>query len=73
MIRTQYPPLTSDERDQMERDARKYQGAYTGTEGTLAAHVIRLLAELQRVERETPSPITGQPAPGHSVAGAGPV
>jgi hypothetical protein len=35
---------------QCEWDARKFSGAYTGTSGTLAAHVMRLLAELSRVK-----------------------
>jgi hypothetical protein len=35
---------------QCEMDARQFQGAYTGTSGTLAAHVMRLLAELSRVK-----------------------
>ena len=35
-----------------ECDARKFSGAYTGTSGTLAAHVLRLLAELSRVKGE---------------------
>jgi hypothetical protein len=35
---------------QCEWDARKFSGAYTGTAGTLAAHVMRLLAELSRVK-----------------------
>ena len=34
----------------MECRARAYSGAYTGTSGTLAAHVMRLLAELSRVK-----------------------
>lgn len=51
MIRTAYPPPTREEREQWERDARRFQGAYTGTTGTLAAHVIRLLAELDRRDR----------------------
>ena len=33
----------------MEHRARKFQGAYTGTSGTLAADVIRLLAERARL------------------------
>jgi hypothetical protein len=37
---------------QCEMDARQFQGAYTGTSGTLAAHVMRLLAELSRVKGE---------------------
>jgi hypothetical protein len=71
MIRTAYPPLTPDERDQMERDARQYQGAWTGTNGTLAAHVIRLIAELQRVEAgvgDASSATPGQAVPGHPEA-----
>jgi hypothetical protein len=31
-------------------DARQFSGAYTGTAGTLAAHVLRLLFELSRVK-----------------------
>lgn len=34
---------------QCEHDARRFQGAYTGTSGTLAAHVLRLLKERQRL------------------------
>jgi hypothetical protein len=30
--------------------ARKFSGAFTGTSGTLAADVLRLLAELSRVK-----------------------
>jgi hypothetical protein len=37
---------------QCEFDARRFSGAYTGTSGTLAAHVIRLLAELSRTRGE---------------------
>jgi len=43
-------PLTDAYLAQCEWDARKFQGAYTGTSGTLAAHVMRLLAELSRVK-----------------------
>jgi hypothetical protein len=35
---------------QCEFDARRFSGAYTGTSGTLAAHVMRLLAELSRTK-----------------------
>ena len=45
-------PLTAAYLQQAEFDARRFQGAYTGTSGTLAAHVIRLLAELSRVKGE---------------------
>jgi hypothetical protein len=37
---------------QAEFDARRFSGAYTGTSGTLAAHVMRLLAELSRTKGE---------------------
>jgi len=33
----------------MEHRARRFQGAWTGTSGTLAADVMRLLAERQRL------------------------
>ena len=35
-----------------EMRARQFSGAYTGTSGTLAADVLRLLAELSRVKGE---------------------
>lgn len=43
------PALTDDDLVRMEHRARKFQGAYTGTSGTLAADVIRLLAERARL------------------------
>jgi hypothetical protein len=43
-------PLSDAYLQQCEWDARKFSGAYTGTSGTLAAHVIRLLAELSRTK-----------------------
>lgn len=33
-----------------ELRARKFSGAYTGTSGTLAAHVMHLLAEVRRLK-----------------------
>jgi len=39
------PALTEDDLVRMEHRARKFQGAWTGTSGTLAADVMRLLAE----------------------------
>jgi hypothetical protein len=36
----------------MEHRARRFAGAYTGTSGTLAADVIRLLKERQRLLAE---------------------
>jgi hypothetical protein len=35
-----------------ELRARKFSGAYTGTSGTLAADVLRLLAEVGRLKGE---------------------
>ena len=45
-------PLTSDDLARMEHRARRFQGAWTGTAGTLAADVMRLLAERERLLRE---------------------
>jgi hypothetical protein len=42
--------LTDAYLQQCEFDARRFSGAYTGTAGTLAAHVMRLLAELSRTK-----------------------
>jgi hypothetical protein len=42
--------LTDAYLQQAEFDARRFSGAYTGTSGTLAAHVLRLLAELSRTK-----------------------
>lgn len=44
-------PLTSDDLVQMERRARRFSGAYTGTSGTLASDVLRLLRERERLLR----------------------
>jgi hypothetical protein len=38
--------------EQCEHDARRFSGAYTGTSGTLAAHVMRLLADRERLAEE---------------------
>ena len=46
------PPLTEDDLVHMEHRARRFSGAYTGTSGTLAADVIRLLYERQRLLAE---------------------
>jgi hypothetical protein len=45
-------PLTTDDLITMERAARKFQGAWTGTSGTLAGYVILLLGELRRLKGE---------------------
>jgi len=44
--------LTSDDLAQMEHRARRFSGAYTGTSGTLAADVLRLLQERMRLLAE---------------------
>ena len=45
--------LTDSYLQQCEWDARKFSGCWDqGTSGTLAAHVMRLLAELSRVKGE---------------------
>jgi hypothetical protein len=45
----EHPPLTDDDLARMEHRARRFSGAYTGTSGTLAGDVIRLLAERARL------------------------
>ena len=41
--------LTEDDLVRMEHRARRFQGAWTGTLGTLAADVMRLLEERRRL------------------------
>ena len=45
-------PLTDAYLLECEMRARQFSGAFTGTSGTLAADVLRLLAELRRVKGE---------------------
>jgi hypothetical protein len=46
-------PLTDAYLQQCEWDARKFSGCWDqGTSGVLAAHVMRLLRELQQVKSE---------------------
>jgi hypothetical protein len=45
-------PLSDAYLQEAEYRARRFSGAYTGTSGTLAADVMRLLAELSRVKGE---------------------
>ena len=45
-------PLSDEYLQQAEWDARRFQGAYTGTAGTLAAHVLRMLAEVRNLRAE---------------------
>ena len=49
MQRPDPSPLTEDDLAQMEHRARRFSGAHTGTSGTLAGDVIRLLAERRRL------------------------
>jgi hypothetical protein len=42
-------PLTENDLARIEHRARRFQGAWTGTSGTLAADVMRLLAERRRL------------------------
>ena len=44
--------LSSEDLAQMEHAARRFQGAFTGTSGTLAAMVLTLLAEVRRLQVE---------------------
>lgn len=41
--------LSSDDLARMEHRARRFSGAYTGTAGTLAGDVLKLLAERRRL------------------------
>jgi hypothetical protein len=51
-MRDAVPPLTADDLARMEHRARRFSGAYTGTAGTLAGDVIRLLRERLRLLEE---------------------
>lgn len=54
--------LTDEDIKQMEMDARRFQGAWTGTSGTLASHVVNLikhaahLSERRRERSRLPRP-----------------
>jgi hypothetical protein len=45
-------PLTAAYLAECEQRARRFSGAYTGTSGTLAGDVMRLLAEVRRLKVE---------------------
>lgn len=45
-------PLTTDDLVTMEQAARRFQGAFTGTSGTLAGYVILLIKEVRRLRVE---------------------
>lgn len=49
-ILMQREPLPDAYLVECEQAARRFQGAYTGTSGTLAAHVMRLLGEVRRLK-----------------------
>ena len=49
-IMTNREPLPDSYLVECEQEARRFSGAYTGTSGTLAAHVLRLLAEVRRIK-----------------------
>ena len=42
--------LTHDDLVTMEQAARRFQGAFTGTSGTLAGYVILLIGEVRRLK-----------------------
>ena len=45
-------PLSAAYLAECEQRARRFSGAYTGTSGTLAGDVMRLLAEVRRLKVE---------------------
>lgn len=45
-------PLTDAYLLECEMRARRFSGAFTGTSGTLAADVLRLLAEVSRLKHQ---------------------
>jgi hypothetical protein len=45
-------PLTADYLEECQRRARRFQGQWTGTGGALAADVMRLLWEVDRLKVE---------------------
>lgn len=49
-ILSQREPLTDAYLLECEQAARKFSGAYTGTSGSLAAMVLHLLGEVQRLK-----------------------
>ena len=44
--------LSSEELEQMEQAARQFQGAWTGTSGSLAAMLLRAVQEIRRLRVE---------------------
>ena len=50
-------PLTDTYLKECEQRARRFSGAYTGTSGTRAADVLRLLAEMRRLRGVVGNPI----------------
>lgn len=62
--------LSDDYISQCWRDARRYQGQWTGTAGTLAAHTVRLLRERERMLEATRNDGTTENVPASSIAEA---
>lgn len=63
--------LSDDETLAMEHRARRFSGAWTGTSGTLAADVIRLLKERRQLLGMLPAAATGPLKPTTDEAPAG--
>lgn len=55
-------PLPEEYIATVVRDARRYQGQWTGTAGTLAAHCMRLLRERKRMLESTRDDLTTAPS-----------
>lgn len=45
--------LSTEDLEQMEQAARRFQGAWTGTSGSLAAMLLRAVHEIRRLRVET--------------------
>ena len=60
-------PLDGGDLVMMERAARRFSGAYTGTAGTLAAYVLLLLKDRARLVNELAAERAGQRAQRRSI------
>lgn len=63
--------LTEEELVEMEQRARRFSGAYTGTSGTLAGYVIRLLKDRRELLALLPEAATWSPSPTTTEAPSG--
>lgn len=68
-IATNDDRLSDDYIASVKRDARRYQGQWTGTAGNLAAHCMRLLIERKRMLESTRDDLT-PPGPADAVRNA---